>query len=244
MTSKEKCPQRNDSGRMARNLFCTTRDVRIKMDFLFPWATGWNTGGSIPGTEWRFSSPYPPDRLWGPTQPVPGVKHKADHSLRPSVQVKNAWSYISTSPYISVEWCLFKHHGQLYLHLLPITQRARYLELNTVSLPSPSDPLYVFCSERMNLIVKSHLSVCLFLSVVHPSVCMLPVRVPDYLNFRIRVSTKVQINLYGLSCPKATTSKPRYLFEQNSHHEKSLRFVEPLWFLLIMLIIYGSSGFD
>jgi hypothetical protein len=40
-----------------------------------------------------------------------GVKqsgHKADHSLPSSAKVKNAWSYISTPPYVFTVWCLVK----------------------------------------------------------------------------------------------------------------------------------------
>jgi hypothetical protein len=51
----------------------------------------------------------------GPTQPpiqsVPWIKRpgrEADHSPPPSAEVKNAWSYTSTPPYIFMVWCLMK----------------------------------------------------------------------------------------------------------------------------------------
>jgi hypothetical protein len=33
---------------------------------------------------------------------------EADHSPPPSNEVKNAWSYTSTSPYVFMEWCLVR----------------------------------------------------------------------------------------------------------------------------------------
>jgi hypothetical protein len=43
------------------------------------------------------------------------TRDKADHSPPFSVEVKNAWSYISTPPYVFMVWCLIKHQGQPYL---------------------------------------------------------------------------------------------------------------------------------
>jgi len=50
-----------------------------------------------------------------PTDPliqwVPGIKRprrEADHSLQSSAEVKNAWIYTSTLPYVFMVWCLVK----------------------------------------------------------------------------------------------------------------------------------------
>jgi hypothetical protein len=69
----------------------------------------------------------------GPTQPPVqwvlgalslGVKRpgrEADHSLPSSAEVKNAWSYTSTPPYVFMAWCLVKHRdnftGWVYRHV-------------------------------------------------------------------------------------------------------------------------------
>jgi hypothetical protein len=64
-------------------------------------------GSSSPGSVKMFTSPYRPDRLWGP--PISykmgtggsslGVKRQereADHSPQTSAEVKKKWIYIST----------------------------------------------------------------------------------------------------------------------------------------------------
>jgi hypothetical protein len=41
-----------------------------------------------------------------------GVKRlgrEANHTPPSSAEVKNAWSYTSTPPYVFMEWCLVKH---------------------------------------------------------------------------------------------------------------------------------------
>jgi hypothetical protein len=51
-----------------------------------------------------------------PIQGVPGAispgmkrsRREADQSLPFNAEVKNAWSYTSTFPYIFMAWCLFK----------------------------------------------------------------------------------------------------------------------------------------
>jgi hypothetical protein len=65
----------------------------------------------------------------GPTQPpiqwVPGAlslgvkrqEREADHSPPSSAEVKNAWSYTSTPPYVFMTWCLIKHTFTLSLSL-------------------------------------------------------------------------------------------------------------------------------
>jgi hypothetical protein len=47
-----------------------------------------------------------------------GVKRsarKADHSPQSSAEVKNAWSYTSTLPYVFMAWCLVKHRDFTFL---------------------------------------------------------------------------------------------------------------------------------
>jgi len=72
-----------------------------------------------------FSSPPRPDRLWGPPRLSTGgfylgttrPEREADHSPPSSAEVRNAWSYTSTSQYVFMAWCLVKAQGQLYFYL-------------------------------------------------------------------------------------------------------------------------------
>jgi len=79
-------------------------------------------GGSSPDGSWEFfSSPPCTHRLWGPPSLLSngyqgffpwGVRmpeREADHSPKSSVEVENAWSYISTPQYVFMAWCLVKH---------------------------------------------------------------------------------------------------------------------------------------
>jgi hypothetical protein len=50
---------------------------------------------------------------WGLKRPG----READHSPPSSAEVKNAWSYTSTSPYAFMIPCSLKAQGQLYLYL-------------------------------------------------------------------------------------------------------------------------------
>jgi hypothetical protein len=53
---------------------------------------------------------------WVPEAVFPGIKRpgrEADHSPPSGADVKNAWSYTSTPPYVFVTWCLFKHRIRL-----------------------------------------------------------------------------------------------------------------------------------
>jgi hypothetical protein len=55
-----------------------------------------------------------PPIQWIPGAFVLGVRrpgHEADHSPPPSVEVRNAWSYTSTPPYVFMTWYLVKHGG-------------------------------------------------------------------------------------------------------------------------------------
>jgi hypothetical protein len=54
----------------------------------------------------------------GTRTPSPGVKwpgRKADHSRPSSADVKNAWSYTSTLPYVIMARCLVKYRGNFAL---------------------------------------------------------------------------------------------------------------------------------
>jgi hypothetical protein len=51
---------------------------------------------------------------WVPGVLSPGVKRplcEADHSPQPSTEVKNAWSYTSTSQYDFMVWCSVEAQG-------------------------------------------------------------------------------------------------------------------------------------
>jgi hypothetical protein len=50
-----------------------------------------------------------PPSHWVPGVLTPRVKrsgHEADHSSASSAEVKNAWGYTSTNPYVFIGWCL------------------------------------------------------------------------------------------------------------------------------------------
>jgi hypothetical protein len=75
-----------------------------------------------------FSSPPRLDRQWGPhSLPSngyqglsPGGKadgHEADHSPPSNVEVKNAWRYTSTPPYVFAVWYFKYAQRQRYLYL-------------------------------------------------------------------------------------------------------------------------------
>jgi len=55
------------------------------------------TGGSFPGIMW------------------PG--READHFRPSNAEVKNAWSYTFTPPYLFMAWCLVKYRGNFTLPL-------------------------------------------------------------------------------------------------------------------------------
>jgi hypothetical protein len=52
--------------------------------------------------------------LWFPSPGVKQLGHEADYSFPSSAQVKNAWSYILTPPYIFMKGCLVQHRIHLY----------------------------------------------------------------------------------------------------------------------------------
>jgi hypothetical protein len=78
-----------------------------------------NDRDSVPGTEiFLFSTPLP-DQLWGRSSLLfngyrrlsPEIKRpgrEANHTPPSNAEVKNAWSYKSTPPYVFMEWYLIK----------------------------------------------------------------------------------------------------------------------------------------
>jgi len=94
-----------------------------------------------PSTVFPFSSPPRPDRLWGSTYLLSNGKfdvlslrlkrpgREADHLPPYSVEVKNAWSYTSTPPYIFMAWCLIKH--RTHLHGMVLSQAPEQLCLTS-----------------------------------------------------------------------------------------------------------------
>jgi hypothetical protein len=86
--------------------------------------TGWMTRVRVPSRAQIFSLSYRIHTVSGLIKPPnkckrgcfsPGVKrpvHEADNSPPSSVEVKNAWSYSSTPPYV-MSWYLIKHKIRL-----------------------------------------------------------------------------------------------------------------------------------
>jgi hypothetical protein len=89
----------------------------------------------------------------------PGVKQpesEADHSSPSSAEVKNAWSYTSTSQYAFMAWCLGKAQEKLSLFtfsmkllLLKTTQR-KVLLISTFHFCMESKELRVISKMVMN----------------------------------------------------------------------------------------------
>jgi len=73
-----------------------------------------------------FLSPPRPYRLWCPYSLIPSgyrrlftpvvkrLKHKTEHSLPYSADVKNVWSFTTAPQYVFMSWCLIKQ--QIHLH--------------------------------------------------------------------------------------------------------------------------------
>jgi hypothetical protein len=69
----------------------------------------------------NFKWPLSLSLALGPTQPpirwvrvalsLGGKAAEADFSPPSSTEIKNAWSYTSTSQYVFMAWCLVKHRG-------------------------------------------------------------------------------------------------------------------------------------
>jgi hypothetical protein len=73
--------------------------------------------------------PTHPPIEWSSGPPSPGVKPPAliaDHSHPSSAEVKNAWSYASTHPYVFMAWCLIRQG----IRLCGVTFQQKTLVLN------------------------------------------------------------------------------------------------------------------
>jgi hypothetical protein len=67
----------------------------------------------------------------------PGSKaqeREADHSLHSSTEVKNAWSYTETPPYIFMIWRLFMHHDRITLIIIIIIINLMIITIHSFSL--------------------------------------------------------------------------------------------------------------
>jgi hypothetical protein len=64
--------------------------------------------------------PTQPSMQWVQGAFIQGVKRpgrEADHSPPSNTEVKNAWSYTSSPPYVFMAWCLVKHRDNFALFL-------------------------------------------------------------------------------------------------------------------------------
>jgi hypothetical protein len=106
----------------------------------FLWSRGSSVSQSVSQSEFSsgragkgifFSSPPRPDRLWGPptclstgyredfSSRVKRSGREIDHSPPPGAEVKIAWSYTSTPPYVFMVWYLVKHRDDFtFVHVL------------------------------------------------------------------------------------------------------------------------------
>jgi hypothetical protein len=103
----------------------------------------------------------------GPTQPpiqwVPGVfslgvkrlGREADHSPPPSAEVKNAWSYTSTSQYVFMVWCLVRHRDTLTF--TAEVQGFDFSGVRIVSLEKHCSRMRIILSPKIAIISKSTL---------------------------------------------------------------------------------------
>jgi hypothetical protein len=88
--------------------------------------TGWITGIRYPADAGIFLlatgsrpalEPTQPPIQWVPGALSPGVKRpgrEADHKRSCSAEIKNAWIYTSTVPYVFMAWYLIKHKMRLH----------------------------------------------------------------------------------------------------------------------------------
>jgi hypothetical protein len=92
----------------------------------------------------------------GPTKPLikrvrffSGVKrpeHEDNHSPLSRVEVKNAWSYTSTPPYVFMVWCLVKHKMRLMAWYLVYVCRRTDTRLKEAT----------FCNYGRTILVKAY----------------------------------------------------------------------------------------
>jgi hypothetical protein len=52
---------------------------------------------------------------------VKQLRYEADHLPPSSAEVKNAWSYTSTPPYVFMAWCLVKHRDNFTFIFISIS---------------------------------------------------------------------------------------------------------------------------
>jgi len=76
--------------------------------------------------------PTQPPMQWVPAALSLGLKwpgREADHSPPSSAQVKNTWSYTSTTQYVFMAWCLVKNSDNFRQSAVkpPINSRVSYL---------------------------------------------------------------------------------------------------------------------
>jgi hypothetical protein len=71
------------------------------------------------------------------------LRREANHLYTSSVEVTNAWSYISTPQYAFMAWCSAKEQGQLYLTLPYLTLPFWYYR-----------SIYIPCDTRLFLSIK------------------------------------------------------------------------------------------
>jgi hypothetical protein len=67
---------------------------------------------------WTALGPTQPPIQWVPGTLFLGVKRPgraADHSPPSTAEIKNAWSYTSSPPYVFMAWCLVKHRDSFTL---------------------------------------------------------------------------------------------------------------------------------
>jgi hypothetical protein len=68
-----------------------------------------------------------------------GVKRprrEADHSPSSNAEVKNAWSYTFTPPYIIMAWCLVKHRDNFAITVEKISTRQNAVFFKDLSFDS------------------------------------------------------------------------------------------------------------
>jgi hypothetical protein len=58
---------------------------------------------------------------------------EADHSSPSNAEVKNAWNYTSTPPYVFMVWCLIKH--RMCLHLVKLRDNFTFTFSGIITIP-------------------------------------------------------------------------------------------------------------
>jgi hypothetical protein len=112
--------------------------------------------GPIPGTgKIYFLFATASRTSLGPTYPiqwVPGApslevkrpEHEADHSPPSITEVKNVWSYTSTSPYVFMAWYLVKHKDKFTFKSDRLADSRHSAERNSLRVHSPSYVLHFY----------------------------------------------------------------------------------------------------